>query len=181
MSDQIQQAIQQLQATIGSDPASAKARFRANTTSAEDGFSTSSSVRGFTVRLDEPAELGGTNTGPNPVEAVLAALGSCQAIVYRAYANALGLRIDRVEVEAKGLVDLRGFLGDPAIPAGFERVTFSTRISSPESKERITELARTVEAHCPVLDILRRSVPVVGQLEHVHLGTVTGPSARDAA
>jgi len=181
LSKQIQQAIQQLQGTIGSNPASAKAQFRANTVSEEDGFSTVSTVRGFKVSLDEPAELGGANTGPNPVEAVLAALGSCQAIVYRAYANALGLRVDRVEVEARGLLDLRGFLGNPAVPAGFERVTFSTRISSPEFGERITELARTVEAHCPVLDILRRSVPVAGELEHVQTATVAGASARDAA
>lgn len=181
MSEQIQQAIQQLRAAIGNEPASAKARFRANTTSAEDSFSTTASVRGFKVLLDEPAELGGANTGPNPVEAVLAALGSCQAIVYRAYANALGLRIDRVDVEARGFLDLRGFLGDSAVPAGFERVTFSTRISSPESAERIAELAKTVEAHCPVLDILRRTVPVAGELEHVHTSTVTGTAARDAA
>ena len=179
MSEQIRLAIQQLQSTIGKNPGGAKARFQADTSSAEDSFSTTSSIRGLQVNLDEPPELGGANTGPNPVEAVLAALGSCQAIVYRAYANALGLRIDRVEVEAKGLLDLRGFLGDPAVAAGFERVTFKTRISSPESEERIAELSRTVEAHCPVLDILRRAVPVAGELEHVH--TRTGAAARDAA
>jgi uncharacterized OsmC-like protein len=176
MSEQIQKAITELKHAVSGNPAAAKAVFCATTVSAEDGFSTESAVRGFTVRLDEPPELGGGDTGPNPVEAVLAALGSCQAIVYRAYANALGLQIDHVEVEARGHLDVRGFLGDRGVPAGFERVTFATRVVSPESAERIAELARHVEAHCPVLDILRRPLPVTGTLEHV-----SPPSARDAA
>ena len=128
------------------------------------------------VRHDEPAELGGTDTGPNPVEAVLAALGSCQAIVYRAYANALGLQLERVEVETRGYLDLRGFLGDAAVQAGFERVTFATRVTSSEPEEKIAALARAVEQHCPVLDILRRPIEVSGAFLHVTPG-----AARDAA
>ena len=176
MSEQVKKAVVALKQAVAENPAVAKAVFRATTVSAADGLSTESSIRGFSVRLDEPADLGGTDTGPNPVEAVLAALGSCQAIVYRAYANALGLRIDTVEVEAKGYLDLRGFLGDSKYPAGFERVTFATRVVSPESPEAIRNLSGLVEAHCPVLDILRTPLAVSGSLEHV-----PSPAARDAA
>jgi uncharacterized OsmC-like protein len=176
VSDQIKTAVQQLQQAIAGNPAAAKAVFRASTGSTEDSFATDSSVRSFAIRLDEPAALGGADTGANPVEAVLAALGSCQAIVYRAYANVLGLRLDRVDVEARGYLDLRGFLGDPAVAPGFERVAFSTRITSPEPAEKILELAALVDKHCPVLDILRRPLEVAGTFEHVTPG-----SARDAA
>lgn len=176
MSEQIQQAIVGLKRVVVESPAAAKVVFRASTVSADDAFSADVQIRGFGIRLDEPAELGGTDTGPNPVEAVLAALGSCQAIVYRAYANALGLRLDRVEVDARGHLDVRGFLGDPGVPAGFERVTFATRIVSPEPAGKIAELARLVEQHCPVLDILRTAVSVSGTLEHV-----TSAGERDAA
>lgn len=176
MSEQIQHAIQSLTRAVGESPAAAKAVFRASTVSSADTFATDSKVRSFDVRHDEPAGLGGTDSGPNPVEAVLAALGSCQAIVYRAYANALGLRLDRVEVETRGYLDLRGFLGDPAVPAGFERVTFNAALVSPEPAEKIEALARLVEQHCPVLDILRRPIPVSGTFLHVTPG-----SARDAA
>lgn len=176
MSEQIQQAIQSLSRAVEGNPAAAKVPFRATTVSVGDDFSTLSRIRTFELRNDEPPELGGGNAGPNPVEAVLAALGSCQAIVYRAYANALGLRLDRVEVETRGHLDVRGFLGDPAVAAGFERVTFATRVVSPEPPEKIAELARRVEQHCPVLDILRRPILVAGTLEHVPAG-----AARDAA
>lgn len=167
MSEQIKGAIVGLTRALTTNATAAKVVFRAATVSAEDTLSTESRIRTFTVQLDEPRELGGTDTGPNPVEAVLAALGSCQTIVYRAYANALGLRIDRIEVDARGHLDIRGFLNLAPVAPGFERVTFTTRIVSPEPAEKISELARLVEAHCPVLDILRTPVPVSGTLEHV--------------
>lgn len=176
MSEQIKSAIDGLRRAIGQNPAAARVVFRATTESTADTLATQSTIRGFEVRNDEPADLGGTDTGPNPVEAVLAALGSCQAIVYRAYANALGIRLDRVEVETRGHLDVRGFLGDATVPAGFERVSFATRVVSPEPRERIEKLAKLVEAHCPVLDILRTPLAVSGTLEHV-----TPADVRDAA
>jgi uncharacterized OsmC-like protein len=166
MSEQITKAVEGLTRALTENPAAAKAVFRATTVSTEDALSTESRIRTFNVHLDEPLELGGTDTGPNPVEAVLAALGSCQAIVYRAYANALGLRIHHVEVDARGHLDVRGFLNLAPVAPGFERVTFTTRIVSPEPAEKIAQLARLVEDHCPVLDILRRPLEVSGKVEH---------------
>lgn len=171
MSQQIQNAIQSLNRAVIDNPSAAKAVFRASTVSVSDDFSTDSTIRSFELRNDEPADLGGTDTGPNPVEAVLAALGSCQAIVYRAYANALGLKVDRVEVETRGHLDIRGFLGDATVPAGFERVTFTTRVVSSEPAEKIEALARAVEQHCPVLDILKRPIAVTGTFRHVTSST----------
>ena len=166
MSDDVKDALVALTEEIKRNTKGAAAVFRAATSSDADGLATRSMVRQFSLPLDEPRELGGTDTGPNPVEAVLAALGSCQAIVYRAYANVLALRIDSVDVEAKGYLDLRGLLGIADVPAGFDKVTFSTRIVSPEPAERIQELVRVVESHCPVLDTLRRPITVTGTVEH---------------
>ncbi len=173
MSAALKKAIGSLSDVVRRDPQAANATFRAVTTSEAEGFATTSRVRGFEVALDEPRELGGNDTGPNPVEAVLAALGSCQAIVYRAYAAALGLRIDRVEVAARGQLDLRGFLNLAPVGAGFTGVTFVTRIESPEPAERVRELARLVSEHCPVLDTLQRPVQVSGEVE-----IVSTPSGR---
>lgn len=96
--------------------------------------------------------------------------------MYRAHANVLGIQVDRVEVEARGYLDVRGFLGDDSVPAGFERVAFTTRVVSSEPAERIETLRQTVERHCPVLDILQRPIEVSGTLRH------ESPAAgRDAA
>jgi len=38
-------------------------------------------------RADEPTKVGGNNTGPDPYEHLLAALGSCSAMTVRMYAD----------------------------------------------------------------------------------------------
>src|SRR5205085_5998708 len=40
------------------------------------GFRSEAAVREFTIESDEPASLGGTDSAPNPVEQVAAALGN---------------------------------------------------------------------------------------------------------
>lgn len=66
--------------------------------------------RQFEITIDEPKELGGTDTGMNPVELVLCALGACQAIVARVYAPQFKLQLDAFSMELEGDVDIDGFL-----------------------------------------------------------------------
>ena len=165
MSDQIKSAIELLTETLNAKPQIATSVFRASSYSDQDSFAVRSQFRGFTVVMDEPLELGGNNSGPNPVEMLLAALGSCQEIVYRAYAAVLGLRIERIEVHAKGYLDLRGLLNLADVPAGFSNVSFTTLIVSDEPEEKLHQLAVMVERHCPVMDTLSRSVDINGKVE----------------
>ena len=51
----------------------------------------------FTV--DEPPVLGGTDLGANPVEHLLASLGSCQVITYQVWAAKLGIAVDSIDVD----------------------------------------------------------------------------------
>ena len=81
-----------------------------------DGFHGTAAIRQFTTQVDEPTGLGGKDSAPNPVEYVLVALGSCQEITYRLYADALGIPLSSVSVKLRGLVDLRGFFAvDPSV------------------------------------------------------------------
>ncbi len=122
-------------------------------------------IRGHQVTVDEPRELGGTDRGPNPVELVLAALTTCQAITYRVWAMKLGVVLDSVQVEADGDIDLRGFFGvDDAIRPGYSAIRLRVRLGGPESAERYRELADAVDRHCPVHDIAGSPVPLVRNL-----------------
>ena len=50
------------------------------------------------------------NSGPNPVEQVLAALGNCLAVGYAANATAAGIEIRGMTIKVEGDLDLHTFL-----------------------------------------------------------------------
>ncbi len=123
-------------------------------------------VRDFNFDIDEPEALGGDNTAPNPVEYILAALGSCQEILYGAYSSVLGIPLESVKVNVKGTLDLKGLFGlDPDVKPGFGKVSYETYIKSPAEESEIKKLIDTVEKNCPVLDILSRPIPVEGKVK----------------
>lgn len=148
---------------IQANPKAANIFFKANTELVED-VRCSAQVRNFSpMVIDEPPELGGKNAGPNPVELVLVALGTCQEIMYAAYASVMGIKLDSVKVALKGNIDLRGMFGlDENTPAGYTNIIFETNIESDADDETLTKLIETVEAHCPVMDTLLREIDISG-------------------
>lgn len=174
MTDTIKTSVENLIAMVKKNPQVANSVFRASTYSEDSGFTVRSEIRGFSVHIDEPRELGGNDTAPNPVELLLAALGGCQEIVYRAFAAVLGIEIVSIEVHAKGHLDLHGFLGLAEVPAGFTNISFTTRIVSSASPESIRQLAALVEKHCPVQDTLTRAIPINGKVELTQPGDPAG-------
>jgi putative redox protein len=160
MSVKLKQLIADTQAAFRSKPDAAKATFKSSSRLTE-GFRSEISIRQHKVAADEPAALGGADSGPNPVELVLAALGSCQEITYRAYATALGIPLDSVSVELAGDIDLRGFFAvDDSVRPGFQNIRGTVNIESSASEAELQKLRAVVDAHCPVLDILTNKVPV---------------------
>ncbi len=132
--------------------------------SANEGLHISSTIRKHSIEIDEPAQLGGTDKGPNPVELVLAALGSCQAIILKIYAEKIGVQLKSLETIVEGDLDAGGFLGVPNIRPGFQKVKATTKIKAKGSQAKIQELLKLAEERCPVLDILRNPVPVEIQI-----------------
>ena len=131
-----------------------------------EGLRSETKIRQFSMTIDEPPNLGGTDTGPNPVELVLAALATCQEITYRAYATALGIPLESVSVKLEGSLDLRGFFAvKDGVRAGFNQVRGVVNLKSSASAADLAKLKDAVDAHCPVLDILREPVPVDLSLE----------------
>lgn len=122
-------------------------------------------ARDHAFTVDEPHDLGGTDSGANPVEHLLAALGACQVITYQVWAEKLGITVDGIDVDLTGEIDLRGFFGTAEdVRPGFDGITVHTTLTGPESAERYQELVDTVEQHCPVLDNLQNTVPVRGEV-----------------
>ena len=106
--------------------------------------------RRFSIDIDEPCELGGSNRFANPQEHLLAALNACMMVGYVAQCAVRGIRLDNLEIEADGEIDLRGFLGiDPAVPPGYENLSYVVRIKGSGTKEQFAEIHDAVMTTSP--------------------------------
>ncbi|WP_434577526.1 OsmC family protein [Thermoanaerobacterium thermosaccharolyticum] len=135
--------------------------FKAVSKKLPEGLAVESEVRGFKMVLDEPKEMGGTNKGMNPVEALLCALGSCQTIVASAFAKAKGINLQDFWVELEGDIDLDGFMGKSDVRPGFQEIRFKMHIKTDAPKEKVEEFAKFIEKTCPVGDSLANPVKLV--------------------
>ncbi len=162
----LKDAVEFIQNELRANPDGAVAKFSADSRQVQ-GLQSETKIRQFTLTVDEPESLGGTDTGPNPVELILGALASCQEITYRAFAEALEIPLDGVSVKIEGDVDLRGFFAvNDSVRAGFQDIRGTVELDSPAGEEELAKLKQIVDAHCPVLDILQAPVPVSLELNH---------------
>lgn len=83
----------------------------------------------FTIRIDEPLELGGTNQHANPQEYLLAALNSCMMVGYAAVCALEGITLEEMYLETEGDIDLRGFLGiDENVKPGYDSLKYTVHL-----------------------------------------------------
>ena len=115
--------------------------------------------RRFSIDIDEPSELGGSNRFANPQEHLLAALNACMAVGYVAQCSVRGIALESLEIETDGEIDLRGFLGiDPAVPPGYENLSYTVRIKGDGTKQQFAEIHEAVMATSPNFYNLSRPV-----------------------
>ena len=125
------------------------------------GFRSEATIRGFDpIVSDEPNALGGTDSGPNPVEQILAAYGNCLAVGYAANATAAGIKINDLSIELQGDLDLHTFLGLKQGHAGYDNITVKVNIDSDASSEDIKKLHETVSNSSPVGHTLGCAIPL---------------------
>lgn len=106
------------------------------------------------LRIDEPEALGGEDTGPNPVELILSALGGCMVVLVNAFAPVHGVEVRDVTVDVEGDLDPDGMFGKSDVRTGFSEIRFDLKIDSPSPSEKIGDLSRHVIDVCPVKDTL---------------------------
>jgi uncharacterized OsmC-like protein len=106
--------------------------------------------RRFSIDIDEPLQLGGSNVFANPQEHLIAALNACMTVGYAAQCAVRGITLDSLAIETDGEIDLRGFLGiDPAMPRGYETLNYTVRIKGNGTKAQFAEIHDAVMATSP--------------------------------
>lgn len=156
----IRDAVDATRLAVADEPTRAVVRVRAEAR-LEEGTETALRMGKHAMTVDEPTSIGGTGAGPNPVQVVLGALASCQALTYRYWAEILGIRLDGITIRVEGDLDVRGYFGlDPTVAPGVSSVLCHVTLDGPEDEARYRQLTRTVDEHCPVLDVFTKPVPV---------------------
>ena len=121
--------------------------------------------RRFTIDIDEPGELGGSNQFANPQEHLIAALNACITVGYVAQCAVRGITLQSLEVETEGDIDLRGFLGiDPSVPNGYESLRYTVRIKGSGTKQQFAEIHDAVMATSPNVYNLANAVALKSTL-----------------
>src|SRR4029078_9763533 len=107
-------------------------------------------ARRFSIDIDDPCELGGTNQFANPQEHLLAALNACMTVGYVAQCAVRGITLESLEIDTEGEIALGGFLGlDPAVAPGYEQLSFTVRIKGSGTKEVFDEIEQAEIASSP--------------------------------
>ncbi len=129
------------------------------------GFRSEATIRDFQpTPSDEPSGLGGSDTAPNPVEQLLAALGNCLAVGYAANATARGIAINDLRIELDGDLNLESFLGLSPGHAGFHDIRATVSLDSSADHDALAELHEHVLSTSPVGHTLKASVTVTVRL-----------------
>lgn len=151
--------------TMKADPNKAMVKFKAQTKWIDGAYS-KNKIRNFTLEGDEPASYLGSDRVPNPVETILAALGSCLAIGFAYNAAARGINLESLDISLEGNLDLQGFLGiSDEVRPGYQNIKIACNVKSDASREKLEELFKHVQKTSPVLDIIRNAEPITITME----------------
>ena len=151
------------------DPAKGATNWRVTTTwqgqtrsrAQIDGFGIGGEqvARQFSIDIDEPYELGGSNRFANPQEHLIAALNACMTVGYVAQCAVRNITLESLEIETEGEIDLRGFLGiDPAVLRGYESLRYTVRIKGSGTRDEFAAIHEAVMATSPNFYNLSRPV-----------------------
>lgn len=118
-------------------------------------------ARNFQLIIDEPANLGGTDQGANPVEYMLAALAGCLNVVGHVVAKEMGMPLNGVSIELEGDLDPAKFMGKETTErAGYQEVRVKIKPDTTADADVLQQWVRAIEERCPVSDNISHATPV---------------------
>ena len=168
-------AVESLIKAIQEKPARAKSKFRAHNKWINCGYNQSritgfysgeeerSHRQPFELAADEPPVLAGEDNGANPVEHLLHALASCMTTTLVYHAAVRGIKIEELESDLEGDLDLRGFLGlSDDVRRGYENIRVKFKV---KTDEKNIERLRALSKLSPVFDITSKGTNIDASIE----------------
>ena len=98
--------------------------------------------------------VGGSGASACSGDLLLGALAACAQITGQMVAANMGLGDIGLRVSVEGDLDLRGTLGTPGVPVGFQAIRVEFRVTGSIEPDRLERLRERTERYCVVLQTL---------------------------
>jgi uncharacterized OsmC-like protein len=122
-------------------------------------------ARRHKIVADEPYELLGTDSAPNPQELLMSAVNACMTVGYVAQAALRGITLTTCRIEMAGELDLRGFLGlDTEVPNGYRQLDYVVTLEGDGTRAQYEEIHEAVKATSPNFYNINRTIEMNGRL-----------------
>lgn len=119
----------------------------------EEGFKIELKARDFTLYIDQPEAMGGTNVGPNPLEYQLFSLAGCIVTIGKIVAKQKNIALKGLSCEVDGGLNAEVFMGkNKEERAGFQEITLVVNVDADLTQEEKEAFIHEVDARCPVSD-----------------------------
>lgn len=115
------------------------------------------STRDVTFAIDEPTERGGTNLGPTPTEAAVAALIGCTNVIANKCADKLGVDIGHLTIDATYTFDRRGVMLMEEVEVPFTKIVLNIVADGTATEAELKNVSTELAKYCPVAKIFRHS------------------------
>ncbi len=135
-------------------------------TSMRAGAQVHADIRGHKVTIDQPAQAGGTDEGPTPLEYFLFSLGGCIASIARIAATQQKLEMRGIDIDVAADLNPAGLLGKPTDDrVGFQSITVKAKIDADMSEAEKEKFLDEVCDRCPLHDNIKLATKVEHSLD----------------
>jgi uncharacterized OsmC-like protein len=125
-------------------------------------------TRTHKIVADEPCELLGGDSAPNPQELLMAAFNACITVGYVAGASLKGIALDSLEIKTRGELDLRGFLGlSDEVAPGYGSIAYEVKIKGDGTPDQFEEIHQNALKTSPNYFNISRPIRVDATLKVV--------------
>ena len=117
----------------------------------------------FVFEADFPPPMGGTGSAPNPLAYCFWGGLACYAMTYAQEAARQGVQLRSVRARAEAEVDMSRALG-VTNNAPVERIDWHLEVDADAPREKLEELKRIADEHCPGVYCVRNPVELTTHL-----------------
>lgn len=118
-------------------------------------------VRQFELFIDEPEQLGGTDTAPNPVEMLLAAYSGCLNVMCFVVAKEMGFELRGVKMELEGTLNPDRLYGKSFEQrAGYKEIKVKLMPETDAGRDILEKWIASIKERCPVGDNIGNTTPI---------------------